>query len=358
MSRPTALVTGGAGFIGSNFVHYLLQSDAEVHITNLDLLTYAGSLDNLAGLPDTDRYRFLEGNVADRILIETTLRDDDIDTLIHFAAESHVDRSIAGPAPFVDTNVIGTFNLLECARRYWFEDPSAPTLEGQDRPGVRFHHISTDEVFGSLGPDDPPFHESSSYGPRSPYAATKAGADHLVRAYFHTYGLPVTLTNCSNNYGPRQHAEKFIPTVLRSCLEGQRIPVYGDGTNIRDWLYVEDHCRGIDAVLRGAECGVTYNIGGDNELSNITLAETICELLDELKPRAGGSYKSLITFVPDRPGHDWRYAVDSRRIRSELGWSPRGTFESGMRKTVQWYLEVFCGPGGRAQYYRSAGNRP
>ncbi len=324
------LITGGAGFIGCNFVRYWLARDPDIRIVDLDLLTYAGSLDNLANLPDPDRHEFVYGDICDRPLVERLLREHRIDTVVHFAAESHVDRSISGPAAFIETNFVGTFTLLDAAREYWRE----LILE---RP-VRFHHISTDEVYGTLSPDDPAFSETTPYAPNSPYSASKAGSDHLVRAYHHTYGLPVTTSNCSNNYGPFQHGEKFIPTVIRNCLQGNPIPVYGDGSNIRDWLYVQDHCRGIDAVIRRGRPGETYNIGGCNEWANIDIARTICALLNEQRP-ARAPHARLISFVTDRPGHDWRYAIDAGKMAHELDWKPSETFPSGIAKTVDWYLE-------------------
>ncbi len=327
------LVTGGAGFIGANFVHHLLATDPQVHIINLDLLTYAGSLDNLHHLPDPHRHEFIAGDIADSPLVNQLMHEHQIDTVVHFAAESHVDRSITGPAAFVHTNVVGTFTLLDAAKRYWLDGKAWP-LEA-----VRFHHISTDEVYGTLRPADPAFTETTPYAPNSPYSATKAGSDHLVRAYHHTYGLPVTTTNCSNNYGPYQHAEKFIPTVIRKALAGEPIPVYGDGSNIRDWLYVADHCRGIDTVLRNGRVGEVYNIGGDNEWANIDIARLICELLDERRP-TDKPHAELIQFVKDRPGHDWRYAIDPGKMDKELGWRPVETFESGIRKTVDWYIST------------------
>ena len=329
--RPrNVLVTGGAGFIGCNFVRHLLATDPDLRVVTLDSLTYAGSLDNLRELPDPARHRFVQGDICDRPLVDRLLREHAIDTVAHFAAESHVDRSITGPAAFVQTNLVGTFTLLEAARAAW--------LDGKTADRCRFHHISTDEVYGSLKRDDPPFRETTPYAPNSPYSASKAGSDHLVRAYFHTYGLPVVTTNCSNNYGPFQHGEKFIPTVIRSCLLQKPIPVYGDGSNIRDWLYVEDHCRGIDAVIRGGKPGETYNIGGCNEWANIDIAKLICALLDERRPQRA-PHERLITFVTDRPGHDWRYAIDAGKMDEELDWQPRETFQSGIAKTVDWYLE-------------------
>lgn len=323
------LITGGAGFIGCNFVRHLLATDPAVRVVNLDLLTYAGSLDSLRDLPDSTRHVFVQGDICNRSLVDRLLREQEIDTIVHFAAESHVDRSITGPAAFVQTNLVGTFTLLEAARAAW--------LEGKDATCRRFHHISTDEVYGTLQRDDPPFSETTPYAPNSPYSASKAGSDHLARAYFHTYGLPVVTTNCSNNYGPWQHGEKFIPTVIRSCLLQKPIPVYGDGSNIRDWLYVEDHCRGIEAVIRRGKLGATYNIGGDNEWANIAIAGLICALLDERRPERA-PHQRLIAFVADRPGHDWRYAIDPRKMREELGWIPQETFNSGIAKTVDWYL--------------------
>jgi len=328
------LVTGGAGFIGCNYVRYMLDSDPDVQIVNLDKLTYAGSLDNLTDLPDASRHTFVAGDICDRALVDKLLREYQIDTVVHFAAESHVDNSIAGPEVFVQTNVMGTFTLLEAARHYWLHEARL------DAGQCRFHHISTDEVYGTLAADDPAFSEATPYAPNSPYSASKAGSDHLVRAYFHTYGLPVTTSNCSNNYGPYQHGEKFIPTVIRSCREGKPIPVYGDGSNIRDWLYVEDHCSGIDAVIRRGLPGEVYNIGGINEWKNLDICKLICRLMDEFHPSSSSDHAALITFVKDRPGHDWRYAIDAAKMNDQLGWQPAETFESGIRKTVQWYLDV------------------
>jgi len=334
------LITGGAGFIGCNFVRYMLETDERVTIVNLDALTYAGSMDNLKDLPDESRHTFVQGDICDRELIDRLLREHEIDTIVHFAAESHVDNSISGPEIFVKTNVMGTFTLLDAARRYWIEEK--PSHISHLTSDVRFHHISTDEVYGTLEANDPAFSETTPYAPNSPYSASKAGSDHLVRAYFHTYGLPVTTTNCSNNYGPYQHGEKFIPTVIRSCRELKPIPVYGDGTNIRDWLYVRDHCSGIDTVVRRGRLGECYNIGGINEWKNIDICRLICQLMDELHPVDSKlqvtSYESLIAFVTDRPGHDWRYAIDATKMSCELGWSPEETFETGICKTVQWYL--------------------
>jgi dTDP-glucose 4,6-dehydratase len=339
--RPRhVLVTGGAGFIGSNFVRYLLAADAEVRIVNLDLLTYAGSLSNLKDLPDPDRHVFVKGDICNRQFVTGLLYKHDIDTIVHFAAESHVDRSINAPTAFVRTNVVGTFELLEAARQYWLEKCR------RSAESCRFHHISTDEVYGALGPTDPPFTECSPLAANSPYSATKAASDHLVRAYHHTYGLPVTTSNCSNNYGPSQHNEKFIPTIIRACLQGEPIPVYGDGSNIRDWLYVEDHCRGIDAVVRRGRVGETYNIGGDNAWHNIDITRLICRMMDEWQPD-GAPHVRHIRFVKDRPGHDWRYAMDATKIRKELNWQPAESFESGLRKTLPWYLQQYKGAAAR-----------
>lgn len=328
----TILVTGGAGFIGSNFVlDWLHQSDEPV--VNLDALTYAGNLENLASLAGDARHVFVKGDICDRALVDSLLASHQPRAIVHFAAESHVDRSIHGPGAFMKTNVDGTFTLLEAARAYW------GTLEGDQKAAWRFHHVSTDEVYGSLKPTDPPFAETHPYEPNSPYSASKAASDHLVRAWHHTYGLPVVTTNCSNNYGPYHFPEKLIPLMIVNALAGKPLPVYGDGQQIRDWLYVTDHCSGIRAVLAGGKPGETYNIGGWNEKANIDIVKTVCALLDELKPSADGPYERLITYVKDRPGHDRRYAIDARKIERELGWRPAETFETGIRKTVQWYLD-------------------
>ena len=328
----TILVTGGSGFIGSNFVLQWLASESS-NIINLDKLTYAGNPANLAEISHDKRYRFLQGDICDRELIAELLVTHRPRAIVHFAAESHVDRSIHGPDDFVRTNVNGTFSLLEEARAYW------SGLEESDRGEFRFLHVSTDEVYGSLGADDPAFTEETQYAPNSPYSASKAASDHLVRAYFHTYGLPALTTNCSNNYGPFQFPEKLIPLVILHAISGKAIPVYGDGKNVRDWLYVGDHCEAIRTVLARGKVGQTYNIGGQNELKNLDVVETICSTLDELRPDdAVVPHKSLIKFVSDRPGHDRRYAMNTAKIESELGWKPRETFASGIRKTVQWYL--------------------
>jgi dTDP-glucose 4,6-dehydratase len=328
------LITGGAGFIGSNFVRYLLNREPDVQIINLDALTYAGSLENLKNLPGPDRHTFVEGGICNRALVDKLLQKYDVDTIVHFAAESHVDRSILGPEQFIQTNVIGTFTLLESAREYWLEG----TLKHNGV--VRFHHISTDEVYGSLAPEDPPFSEATQYAPTSPYAASKAASDHLVRSYHHTYGLPVTITNCSNNYGPQQYPEKLIPLMILNALEGKPLPVYGDGQQIRDWLYVDDHCEAIWTVLHNGEVGQTYNIGGNNQPTNLAIVKTICTILDERFPDSKHRpHASLIQHVTDRPGHDRRYAMDIRKIKEELDWQPRESLESGLRKTVDWYLK-------------------
>ena len=321
------LITGGAGFIGANFVHYLLKVEPGVKLVNLDSLTYAGSLENLKGLPDPSRHTFVEGDICDAELVNRLMREHDIDTIVHFAAESHVDRSILGPAPFIQTNIVGTFTLLEAAKQTW----------GEGRSGKRFHHVSTDEVFGSLSPNDPAFQEITPYDPRSPYSASKASSDHLVRAYFHTYDLPITITNCSNNYGPYQFPEKLIPLVILNALQGKPLPIYGDGKQIRDWLYVEDHCESIHRVLLDGKLGETYNVGGGNQPYNLDLVNGICAVLDNLRP-ASVSYATLITHVTDRPGHDRRYAMDISKIKAELGWQPRHDIESGLHETVEWYL--------------------
>lgn len=328
------LVTGGAGFIGSNFVRYLLKQESNVQIVNLDALTYAGSLENLKSLPDPKRHTFIEGDICDRSLVDTILRKNEIGVIVHFAAESHVDRSIVGPAQFIQTNIVGTFTLLEAARAYWLGEKFA-----QDQT-VRFHHVSTDEVYGTLSPKDPAFSERTPYAPNSPYSASKASSDHLVRSYYHTYGLPVTITNCSNNYGPYQFPEKLIPLMILNAVRGEALPIYGDGQQVRDWLYVEDHCEAIWEVIEGGRTGETYNIGGDNQPTNMQVVNTLCDILDELLP--GSPHRphvSLIQHVRDRPGHDRRYAMDIGKIQTELGWSPKESLETGLLRTVRWYLE-------------------
>jgi dTDP-glucose 4,6-dehydratase len=328
------LVTGGAGFIGSNFVLEWFRDPAvsAERVINLDALTYAGNPENLAALRGNERHQFVHGDICDRALIDKLLAEHRPRAIVHFAAESHVDRSIHGPGAFIKTNVEGTFTLLEAARAYW------NSLTSDDRAAFRFHHVSTDEVYGSLKPSDPAFTETNPYEPNSPYSASKAASDHLVRAWHHTYGLPVVTTNCSNNYGPYHFPEKLIPLMIVNALAGKPLPVYGDGQQIRDWLYVTDHCSAIRAVLARGRLGETYNIGGWNEKANIDIVRTICALLDELRPDPAGSYARLITYVKDRPGHDRRYAIDARKIERELGWRPAETFETGIRKTVGWYL--------------------
>jgi dTDP-glucose 4,6-dehydratase len=327
------LVTGGAGFIGSNFILQWIASERS-RVLNFDKLTYAGNLNNLTALESEKRYSFKEGDIVDRELLRTLLQREQPRAVVHFAAESHVDRSIHGPDDFVRTNVNGTFSLLEEVRAYWTK------LSVPDRASFRFLHVSTDEVYGSLGPKDPPFTETTPHSPNSPYSASKAASDHFVRAYHHTYGLPVLTTNCSNNYGPYQFPEKLIPLVILNACAGKRLPIYGDGKNVRDWLYVEDHCRAIRGVLTQGRVGETYNIGGRMEKNNLEIINAICELLDDLRPNDPDvPHNKLVTFVQDRPGHDRRYAMDTRKIERELKWSPQETFESGIRKTVRWYLE-------------------
>ena len=331
-SRHQILITGGAGFIGSNFVHHWCSQYPEHRVIVLDALTYAGNRQTLASLEGQDNFRFVQGDICDRVLIDSLLREEEIDLIAHFAAESHVDRSILGPGAFVQTNVVGTFTLLESFRQYWNE---------KDQPkDYRFLHVSTDEVYGSLEPNDPAFTETTPYAPNSPYSASKAGSDHLARAYFHTYGMPTIITNCSNNYGPYHFPEKLIPLMCINILLGKPLPVYGDGQNVRDWLYVGDHCRALETVLNQGKPGETYNIGGNNEVKNIDLVTLLCQLMDELAPDLPVKPASqLITYVKDRAGHDRRYAIDATKIRTELGWTPQETVEKGLRKTIQWYLE-------------------
>jgi len=328
------LVTGGAGFIGSNFVRYLLRSDEQVRVTNLDALTYSGSLENLQELPNPDLYTFVKGDICDADLVKGLLRDHAIDTIVHFAAETHVDRSILAPGQFVRTNMVGTFTLLEAARQVWLQD--GYILKDK----LRFHHISTDEVFGSLAPDELAWDEAANYAPNSPYAASKAASDHLVRAYGHTYGLPYTLTNCSNNYGPCQFPEKLVPLVILNALEGKPLPIYGDGKQIRDWLYVEDHCEAIRLVLLHGRVGESYNVGGNCQPTNLEIVDSICDILDELQPGSPFTpHARLKQYVPDRPGHDRRYAMNTEKIRRELGWRPAHALREGLVETVRWYLE-------------------
>jgi dTDP-glucose 4,6-dehydratase len=333
MLNNPILVTGGAGFIGSNFVLEWLATEA-ASVINLDKLTYAGNPSNLSSIASDGRYKFMQGDICDREMIAELLLTYRPRAIVHFAAESHVDRSIHGPDDFIRSNVNGTFSLLEESRAYW------SGLQGPAQDAFRFLHVSTDEVYGSLGASDPTFTEQTRYAPNSPYSASKAASDHLVRAYFHTYGLPVVTTNCSNNYGPFQFPEKLIPLTILHALNGKPIPVYGDGQNVRDWLFVADHCQAIRSVLARGRTGETYNVGGRNELKNLDVVNTICSTLDQLRPKDPVvPHKNLITFVKDRPGHDRRYAMNTAKIESELGWRPRETFESGIRKTVQWYLD-------------------
>ena len=328
------LVTGGAGFIGANFVLDWLNDPNAEGIVNIDKLTYAGSLATLASVKNDSRHLFVQGDIGDRTLVARLLKEHQPRAIVNFAAESHVDRSIHGPADFINTNIVGTFNLLECAREYW------SGLQAAQKTNFRFHHVSTDEVYGSLLPTAPAFTETHPYEPNSPYSASKAASDHLVRAWFHTYGFPVVTTNCSNNYGPYHFPEKLIPLVILNAINDKPLPIYGDGQQVRDWLYVGDHCSAICAVLAKGELGQTYNIGGWNEKANIDVVKTICQILDEVKPRADGQpYAQQITFVKDRPGHDRRYAIDARKIERELGWRPAETFDTGIKKTVQWYLD-------------------
>lgn len=325
------LITGGAGFIGSNFVHHWCEHYKSDRVVVLDALTYAGNRNTLQKLEELENFRFIHGDICDRALVDALLSEEDINTVAHFAAESHVDRSILGPDAFVRTNVVGTFTLLESFRNHW---------DRRNRPmSDRFLHVSTDEVYGTLGPDDHPFTETTPYAPNSPYSASKAGSDHLARAYYHTYGMPTLITNCSNNYGPYHFPEKLIPLMCINILLGKPLPVYGDGQNIRDWLYVRDHCSALDTVIHKGEPGETYNIGGNNEVKNIDLVHMLCDLMDELAPNLPVKpSKQLITFVKDRPGHDRRYAIDATKIKTELGWSPAVTVEEGLRQTIEWYL--------------------
>jgi dTDP-glucose 4,6-dehydratase len=329
------LVTGGAGFIGSHFVRYLLNQYQDINIVNLDNLTYAGSYQTIADISHFQNHRFIKGDILDQELLAEIFQKYAINSVVHFAAESHVDRSIAKPDQFVLTNIVGTFYLLEAAKKAWEKNYSLNPMD------CRFHHISTDEVYGSLEQCDPAFTEKSPYSPNSPYSASKASSDFLVRSYFKTYGLPITLSNCSNNFGPYQHQEKFIPTVIHACLNEQPIPIYGNGSNIRDWLYVEDHCEVLAMILHQATVGHCYNIGGENEISNLQLALEICSLLDEIIPLQS-TYKDLISFVQDRAGHDWRYAVSTEKVKQELGWQPKNNFKQNLRKTVTWYVENFA----------------
>ena len=338
MAKTSILVTGGAGFIGSNFIPYYLALHPDHEVVNLDLLTYAGDLDNVRELKGTSNHVFVKGDIGDRKLLEQLFEKHQFSGVIHFAAESHVDNSILGPEEFIRTNVLGTFTVLDTARKAWMKAPFT-FRDGCEKN--RFHHISTDEVFGSLGPTGA-FTETTPYAPNSPYSASKASSDHLVRSYHHTYGMNLVTTNCSNNYGPRQHGEKLIPTIIRNAIQGKPIPVYGDGMNVRDWLYVLDHCKGIYQVYSRARAGETYNIGGGHEVTNNEIVDSICTLLDERVPRSdGASYKKQITYVRDRAGHDRRYAIDSTKIQRDLGWKAEETFNSGIRKVVEWYAALY-----------------
>ena len=330
------LITGGAGFIGANFIPYFLEKNKEYQVVNLDLLTYAGDLSNLSKIENNTRYTFVEGDICDRDLVEKLFKQYSFNGVIHFAAESHVDNSIKNPDAFVRTNVFGTFNLLDIAKNYWMESPNN-YKKGFEK--ARFHHISTDEVYGTLG-ETGLFTEQTSYAPNSPYSASKASSDFMVRSYFHTYGMNVVTTNCSNNYGPKQHDEKLIPTIIRKAISGEKIPIYGDGKNIRDWLYVLDHCKGIETVYKKGKTGETYNIGGKNERNNLYIVDLICGVLDTIKPQEK-SYKEQISFIKDRPGHDFRYAIDASKIENELGWSADENFETGIQKTIEWYLKKY-----------------
>lgn len=331
------LVTGGAGFIGSNFIEYLLN-DGEVYVYNLDKLTYAGNLDNLKSIENHELYQFIQGDICDRSLVESLFVEYKITDVIHFAAESHVDNSIKNPGAFIETNIVGSFNLLDVAYKTWMEAPNIVKLGYESS---RFLHVSTDEVYGTLGKEGL-FSETTPYAPNSPYSASKASSDFIVRSYFHTYGMNVVTTNCSNNYGPNQHDEKLIPTIIRKCLSEENIPIYGDGLNIRDWLYVLDHCKGIELAFNTGVSGETYNIGGRNERTNMYIVDTICAILDEKAPRPNGvSYKELKSFVEDRAGHDFRYAIDASKIEKDLGWKADENFETGILKTITWYINKY-----------------
>jgi dTDP-glucose 4,6-dehydratase len=331
------LVTGGAGFIGANFVPYFIENNPNCHLVNLDLLTYAGNLNNVKEVENHPRYTFVQGDICDRYFVEQLFQKYQFHDVIHFAAESHVDNSISGPEAFIKTNVLGTFNLLDTARKLWM---SAPNQYNVGFENSRFHHVSTDEVYGTLG-ETGLFEETTPYAPNSPYSASKAGSDMIVRSYFHTYGMNVVTTNCSNNYGPKQHDEKLIPTIIRKAIQGENIPIYGDGKNVRDWLYVLDHCKGIELAFKKGKAGETYNIGGRNERNNLYIVDTVCSILNELQPKSEGKYQDQITFVKDRPGHDLRYAIDATKIENELGWKADENFESGIKKTIEWYLQKY-----------------
>ena len=328
----TIVVTGGAGFIGSNFVNAWVKLGLG-KVINIDKLTYAGNLENLSAIQDNENHVFVQADIGDSKVVANLLKEYQPKAVLNFAAESHVDRSIHAPGEFIQTNIVGTFNLLEEVRAYW------GALGAEDKESFRFLHVSTDEVYGSLSPTDPAFKETNPYEPNSPYSASKAASDHLVRAYHHTYGMPMLTTNCSNNYGPYHFPEKLIPLVIHNALNGKNLPIYGDGSNVRDWLYVGDHCSAIRRVLESGKVGETYNIGGWNEMSNLEVVHTLCDMLDQQRPKASGSYRDQITYVKDRPGHDQRYAIDATKIERELGWKPAETFKSGIQKTVAWYLE-------------------
>jgi dTDP-glucose 4,6-dehydratase len=332
------LVTGGAGFIGANFVPYFIENNPDYHVVNLDALTYAGNLENVSEVENHERYTFVKGDIVDAEFIKNLFDKYQFHDVIHFAAESHVDNSISGPEAFVKTNVLGTFNLLDNARKLWM---SAPNHYNEAFKNARFHHVSTDEVYGTLG-ETGLFEETTPYAPNSPYSASKAGSDMIVRSYYHTYGMNVVTTNCSNNYGPKQHNEKLIPTIIRKAITGENIPIYGDGKNVRDWLYVLDHCKGIELAFKTGKSGETYNIGGRNERNNLQIVDRVCTILDELKPKQSGSYKDQITFVKDRPGHDMRYAIDATKIENELGWKADENFDTGIVKSIKWYLDKFA----------------
>ena len=336
MKINTVLITGGAGFIGSNFIKYFLQQNNDTKVINLDKLTYAGDISNLEDVSKNKNYSFIEGDICNRSLIEELFSKYHFQGVIHFAAESHVDNSIKSPGAFIDTNITGTFNLLDVSKNYWMVGPNQIKSGFEN---ARFHHISTDEVYGTLG-ETGLFSEQTPYAPNSPYSASKAASDFIVRSYFHTYGMNVVTTNCSNNYGPKQHNEKLIPTIIRKAISGENIPIYGDGKNIRDWLYVLDHCKGIDLVYKTGKTGETYNIGGRNERDNLYIVDVICTILDKVRPEKK-SYKEQITFVKDRPGHDFRYAIDASKIEKELGWQADENFESGIKKTIEWYLKKY-----------------
>ncbi len=330
------LVTGGAGFIGANFVPYMVEKYPNYKIINLDKLTYAGNLDNVKECVGMPNYEFIQGDICDRNLIENIFNNNNIRGVVHFAAESHVDNSISGPKAFIETNILGTFTLLDVARNAWLDGPHQVKAGFED---CRFHHVSTDEVYGALG-DEGFFVETTPYDPSSPYSASKASSDMLVRAYHHTYGMNVTISNCSNNYGPKQHPEKLIPKIISNCMTGKNIPIYGDGKNVRDWLYVLDHCKAVDLIFHTGKSGQTYNVGGRNEKNNLEIVDIICSILDEKHPQANGeSYKNLVVFVKDRPGHDKRYAIDATKLEGELGWKADENFASGIKKTIEWYLE-------------------